>query len=101
MGAGADWRTDLDRWLEPFLAELNHVARRTMCPHDVAGLIGLGERKSMQLMAARQDGLSYDRLQHSISVGHWDDAPLVRALLAEADRMVGGRDAVLVIDDTS
>lgn len=97
----ADWRAELDRWLEPFLTELNHAARRSMCPHYIAGLIGLGERKSMQPLAARQDGLSYDRLQHFISVGRWDDAPLARALLAEADRMVGGRDAVLVIDDTS
>ena len=101
MDNEGDWRAELDRWLEPFLAELNRAARRTMCPHYVAGLIGLGERKSMQPMAARQDGLSYDRLQHFISVGRWDDAPLARALLAEADRMVGGRDAVLVIDDTS
>ena len=52
------WRAELDRWLEPCLAELNHAARRSMCPHYIAGLIGLGERKSMQPMAARQDGLS-------------------------------------------
>ena len=51
MGHEVDWRSDLDRWLEPFLAELNHAARRTMCRHEVAGLIGLGERKSMQPMA--------------------------------------------------
>ena len=93
------WRAELDRWLEPFPAELNHAARRSMCPHYIAGLIGLGERKSMQPMAARQDGLSYDRLQLFISVGRWDEAPLARALLAEADHMVGGRDAMLVIDD--
>ena len=72
-----------------------------MCPHYITGLIGLGERKSMQPMAARQDGLSYDRPQHFISVGRWNEAPLARALLAEADHMVGGRDAMLVIDDTS
>ena len=41
-------------------------------------------------MATRQAGLSYDRLQHFISVGRWDDAPAVRTLLAEVDRMVGG-----------
>ena len=95
------WRAELDRWLQPFLAELNHTARRSMCPRYIAGLIGLGERKSMQPMAARQDGLSYDRLQHFISVGRWNEAPLARALLAEADRMVGGRDAMLVIDSLS
>ncbi len=71
-----------------------------MCLHYVAGLIGLGERKRMQPMAARQGGLSYDRLHHFISVGCWDEAPLAQALLAEADRMVGGHDAVLVVDDT-
>ena len=41
------WRAELDGWLEPFLAELNHAARRSMYPHYIAGLIGLGERKSM------------------------------------------------------
>ncbi len=101
MDVDADWRVELDRWLEPFLTGLNHAARRSMCPPYIAGLIGLGERKSMQSMAARQDGVSYDRLQHFISVGRWDDAPLARALLVEADRMVGGADAMLVIDDTS
>ena len=37
MDNEGDWRAELDRWLEPFLAELNHAARRTMCPHYVAG----------------------------------------------------------------
>ena len=27
-----DWRIDLERWLEPFLAGLSHPARRRMCP---------------------------------------------------------------------
>ena len=101
MDVDVDWRVDLDRWLEPFLTGLNHSARWSMCPLYIAGLIGLGERKSMQPMAARQDRVSYDRLKHFISVGRWDDAPLARTLLAEADRLVGGRDAMLVIDDTS
>ncbi len=72
-----------------------------MCPLYIADLIGLGERKSMQPMAARQDRVSYDRLQNFMSVGRWDDAPLAGRLLAEVDRLVGDRDAMLVIDDTS
>ena len=40
MGDEEDWRAELDRWLEPFLAELNHAARRMMCPLYIAGLIG-------------------------------------------------------------
>ena len=46
-----DWTTELERWLEPFLSRLAHKARRRMCPLYIAGLIGPGERKSIQPMA--------------------------------------------------
>jgi hypothetical protein len=35
-----------------------------------------------------------------ISAG-WDPAPLARVLAAEAQRLVGGSEAVLIIDDTA
>ena len=34
-------------------------------------------------------------------MGVWDAAPLEAELLVQADRLVGGKGAVLVIDDTS
>jgi hypothetical protein len=34
-------------------------------------------------------------------IGVWDAAPLERGLLTHADRLVGGSDAILVIDDTA
>ena len=37
----------------------------------------------------------------SSPAGAWDTAPLEKALLAEADRMVGGADAWLIVDDTA
>jgi SRSO17 transposase len=49
------WEDELGRWLEPFLDRLGHKARRRMCPLYVAGLIGPGDRKSVQPMAARLD----------------------------------------------
>jgi len=101
MASIEDWRGDLERWLEPFLTGLSHPARRAMCPLYVAGLIGLGDRKSVQPMAARAEGVGYDRLHHFISAGIWDERPLEQALLVEADRLVGGPDAVLVVDDTT
>lgn len=55
----------------------------------------------IQPMAARADGVSYDRLHHFIAAGIWDEGSLQRALLGEADRLVGGADAVLVTDDTA
>ena len=67
----------------------------------VPGLIGPGDRKSVQPMAARLAPGDYDQLNHFIADGVWDAAPLEAELLVQADRLVGGKDAVLVIDDTS
>lgn len=72
-----------------------------MCPAYIAGLIGPGDRKSVQPMAARDDAVSYDQLHHFVASGVWDPVPLEAELLAEADKQVGGDDAWLLIDDTS
>jgi SRSO17 transposase len=95
------WKSDLDRWLAPFLSAFRHKARARMCPVYVAGLIGAGDRKSVQPMAARDGEVGYDQLHHFIASGVWDAAPLEKALLAEADRMVGGAEAWLIVDDTA
>src|SRR6201998_1318248 len=99
--ATSDWEDELERWLKPFLDRLGHKARRRMCPLYIAGLIGPGERKSGQPMAERFAAGEYDQLHHFIADGVWDAAPLQTELLNEADRLVGGVDAVLVIDDTA
>ena len=95
------WQEDLEHWLEPFLARLSHPAQRRMCPLYMAGLIGPGERKSVQPMAERLGMSSHDRLHHFVSAGMWDTAPLEVELMAQADRLVGGPEAYLVIDDTA
>src|SRR5258708_3455928 len=97
----ADWTDDLERWLGPFLNRLGHKARRRMCPLYVAGLIGPGDRKSVQPMAERLAPGEYDRLHHFVSSGVWDTAPLSAELLVQAEQLVGGPDAVLVVDDTA
>ena len=97
----ADWRDGLSRWLAPFLARLGHKARRRMCPLYVAGLIGPGDRKSVGPMAERVAPGDYDQLHHFVSDGVWDEAPLELELATQADRLVGGADAFLVIDDTA
>src|SRR5207342_3841878 len=43
----------------------------------------------------------YDRLHHFVSDGVWDEAPLERELAIQADKLVGGAGAFLVIDDTT
>ena len=96
---GSDWRNDLETWLRPFVTALGHKTRGRMCPSYVAGLIGPGDRKSVQPMAARDNAVSYDQLHHFVASGIRDAEPLKAALLAEADARVGGDDAWLIIDD--
>ena len=72
-----------------------------MCPLYVTGLIGPGDRKSVQPMAERLAPGNYDQLHHFVTAGVWDLAPLETELLIQADKLVGGDDAVMVIDDTA
>jgi SRSO17 transposase len=100
VGRTSDWREELGRFLKPFVARLGHKARRQMCPLNVSGLIGPGDRKSIQPMAEGLAFGDYDQLHHFIAAGVWDATPVETELLVQADKLVGGSDAVLVIDDT-
>ena len=99
--AEADWRAELDGWLGPFLAALGHGKRRLWAPAYLRGPLGPGERKSLQPMAARLGLRGHDQRQHFVASPAWSDAPLRRLLAERADALVGGPDAVLVIDDTA
>jgi SRSO17 transposase len=99
--AEVDWRAELDGWLAPFLATLGHEKRRRWAPAYLRGLLGPGERKSLQPMAARLGLKGHDQLQHFVASPAWDDVPLRRLLVEKADALVGGPDAVLVVDDTA
>ncbi len=52
-------------------------------------------------MAARDGKVGYDQLHHFIASGAWNAVLLEKVLLTEADKMVGGDDAWLIIDDTA
>src|SRR5690348_16354395 len=101
VGRTLDWKEELGRWLKPFLDRLGHKAQRQMCQLYVSGLIGPGDRKSIQPMAKRLALGECDQLHHFIAGGIWDAGPLETELLVKADKLVGGSNAVLVIDDTA
>jgi SRSO17 transposase len=92
---------DLDSWLAPFLEALGHSKRRHWAPFYLRGLIGPGERKSLQPMAAGLGLSGPDQLHHFVTSEAWDDAALWQVLAEQADRLLGGPAAVLVIDDTA
>src|SRR4029077_6076301 len=97
----AEWENELERWLKPFLDRLGHKTRQRMCPLYVAGLIGPGDRKSVQPMAERVASGNYDQLHHFIADGVWDATPLESELLNQADRLFGGKGGGVGFEDTA
>src|SRR5215208_932200 len=95
------WEGELGRWLEPFLVRLRRKAQRYWAPFYLKGLILPGERKSVEPLAARVAPGDTQQLHHFVSASPWATAPLEGELARVADRLVGGPDAVLVIDDTA
>jgi SRSO17 transposase len=99
--SGQGWAGELERWLEPFLARLRRKAQRRWAPFYLKGLILPGERKSVEPIAARVAPADTQQLHHFVSTSPWATAPLEDELVKAADRLVGGPDAVLVVDDTA
>src|ERR671928_485857 len=99
--AAEGWEDELERWLEPFLARLRRKEQRHGAPFYLKGLILPGERKSLEPMAARVAPGDLQQLHHFVSTSPWATAPLEEELVRAADRLVGGPDAVLVVDDTA
>jgi SRSO17 transposase len=101
-GTPADgWEAELERWLGPSLGLLRRKAQRGWAPVYLKGLILPGERKSVEPMAARVAPGGTQQLHHFVSTSPWATAPLEDELVKAADRLVGGPDAVLVVDDTA
>src|SRR5438270_11169037 len=101
MAEDRDQIDGLAAWLTPFLAVIGRKTRRVWAPLYLRGLLGPSERKSLQPMAAGLGLSGHDQLQHFIASPAWDDAPLWRVLAGQADRLVGGPKAGLVIGDTA
>ncbi len=99
-----DWQAAFEAWLAPFLARLARLGRvepRRWAPVYLQGLLGPGERKSVQPMAARVAPGDLQQLPHVISTSPGRCEPLEAELVRAADRLVGGPEAVLVVDDTA
>ena len=67
----------------------------------VRGLLGPGDRKSVEPLAARVAPDDYEQVHHFVCASCWKPEPLERVLAEKAESLVGGPDAVLIIDDTA
>jgi SRSO17 transposase len=92
---------DLDAWLTPFLGVMGRSTRSKWAPLYVRGLLSSDGPKSVQPIATRLGLPGHDQLHHFVSSAAWDDSPLWRVLAEKADSLLGGDDAVLVVDDTA
>jgi SRSO17 transposase len=97
----ADWNEDFQEWLEPFLAVFKRSEQRFWAPRYLQGLIGPGARKSVEPMAERVCPRRTQQLHHFVSTSPWSTAPLEQVLRRTADALVGGEDAVLIVDNTA
>ena len=97
----ASWEREFDRWLAPFWAALGDKRRERWGPVYVRGLLGPGERKSIEPLVARVAPADYAQVHHFVCTSCWEPAPLEQVLAEKAQTMVGGPEAVLIIDDTA
>jgi SRSO17 transposase len=95
------WQAEFEAWLAPFLARLGRREQRRWAPVYLRGLLGPGGRKSVEPMAARVAPGDVQQLHHFVAASPWATAPLEAELVRQADRLVGGPEAVLVVDDTA
>jgi len=99
--AVAEWRGEFLDWLAPFLAAFGRAEQRHWAPVYLEGLLGPGDRKSVEPMAARVCPGATQQLHHFVSTSPWATAPLEHVLATTATALVGGPEAVLIIDDTA
>ena len=99
--APAAWEQEFAAWLEPFLAALPRCTHRKWAPRYVRGLLGPTARKNVERLADAVAVGDYDQLHHFLATTAWDAAPLLRVLAERAQALVGGPDAVLIVDDTT
>jgi SRSO17 transposase len=97
----ARWEQELRHWFEPFSRAFRNKPQRRWAPVYVRGLLMPGQRKSVEPMADRVCSGETQQLHHFVSAASWATEPLEEVLAQQADALVGGDDAHLIIDDTA
>ena len=101
MKDASGWEKRFDRFVAPFVEAWRHKKRRLWAPIYLRGLLLPGERKSIEPLAARVAPGHDQELRHFISESAWDQGEIEQVLWEQADAMLGGEDAFLIIDDTA
>lgn len=101
MNSTRGWEKRFDRFIEPFLDAWRFKKRRHWAPLYLLGLLLPGERKSIEPIALRVAPGHEQELHHFVNESAWDDEAIELVLWKKADAMLGGDDAILIVDDTA
>jgi len=91
QSAAAGWEGRLAGWLEPYLGLFGHKAQQRWAPVYLQGLLGPGDRKSIQPMASRVARDDFWQLHHFVATSGWDTSPLEAQLARDAQAWWVGR----------
>lgn len=94
------WTRHFPTWFSPFHTCFRHRAQQRWAPVYVQGLCRSAHRKSLQPLADQVAPGKQDHLQHFMTDSPWKTEGLERIVADRAQHLLGGRDAVLIIDDT-
>ncbi|MVN88498.1 IS701 family transposase [Deinococcus sp. HMF7620] len=94
------WTRHFPTWFSPFLTFFRHQAQRFWAPLYIQGLCSAAPRKSMQPLADQVAPGRHDHLQHFITDSPWGTQGLEQLVAERAQHLLGGQNAVLIIDDT-
>ncbi len=95
------WHTRFNAWIAPYLALLNHKTRKEMAIIYTLGLLGPGDRKSIEPISERFAEGQYQNVHNFISTSTWSTEPFEATHIKIVDELVGGTDSHLIIDDTT
>jgi SRSO17 transposase len=101
MGKREGWEQRLEDWLEPFLKAYANRKQGLWAPLYLRGLLGEGRRKSVEPLAERVAPGQTQQIHHFVSTSKWALEPQERLLVHKANGLVGGKDALLIVDDTA
>lgn len=99
--ADPHWQVEFDKWLAPFLSALGHRSRRRWAPVYLKGLLSAPARRCATTMARSLAPGEKEQLHHFVAASPWGTEPLESVLVEQANRLVGGEGAHLIIDDTA
>lgn len=94
------WYRHFDGWFAPFAQGFHHKTRQKWASLYVQGLCSPAHRKSLQPLADVVAPGKADHLQHFITDSPWSVQRAEQLIAERAEQLVGGKDAVLIIDDT-